>query len=646
MEGSPGKSLILRGRAPSAVGAVLSLDELTYLRAIAQGVDGLHAGKRFLKLEHGHELVTAHRRIVDRARAIAKRQGDPRWRLVDLQVPRRETRVDAVPSVDDWARREGLDDWAWDELVALHAERFGVGAPDLQEQRRARRNERLMAKRLQLFTELQAASPTARPSDALEGWLAPSLAAQLRARGLVTLADLRERIERGGRWYRFLPAYGPVKGARLAETVHGLIGPSSSALPDVWNLRRAEGALEEVERRALESPPGSIAALSTNRLPTSTAGIRAQTDREAIAAWIVPTARSFVTAASYQKEAERFLLWAALVRGVDLGGVTVEDCTAYKDFLADVPVSWQSRANVPRRSNGWAPFRGPLTPRSQQLAITIVRAWFAWLVQAGYLQRNPWVLVNCRVGDDPTISLDPTSRAFTPEAWKALEAELDDDAKRSPEAAARLRWILTFCKATGLRASELILARRGQLRRSSGIWVLQVFGKGRKAREVVVVKAALEATRDYLWSRGIDFDTCPAETPLLGSLAPAQGRAVVAAGDDQPAAAATSASPEPSRPRGAVGYSALRKGMKRLVTRALDRLPADERRAAERASLHWLRHTFATRAAEAGVLPNDIQEQLGQADPRTAASYSRAQIRHRALALERIPERPGPITAA
>jgi hypothetical protein len=38
----------------------------------------------------------------------------------------------------------------------------------------------------------------------------------------------------------------------------------------------------------------------------------------------------------------------------------------------------------------------------------------------------------------------------------------------------------------------------------------------------------------------------------------------------------------------------------------------------------------------ATVSPNDIQEQLGQADPRTTAGYCRAQIHDHAKALEKI----------
>lgn len=90
-------------------------------------------------------------------------------------------------------------------------------------------------------------------------------------------------------------------------------------------------------------------------------------------------------------------------------------------------------------------------------------------------------------------------------------------------------------------------------------------------------------------------------------------------------------SPEPSRPRGAVGYSALRKEMKRLETRALARLPPDERQAAERASIHRLRHSSATRAAEAGSCRTTSKSGFGRwtrgRQPATTGLSSSASIR-------------------
>jgi integrase len=88
-------------------------------------------------------------------------------------------------------------------------------------------------------------------------------------------------------------------------------------------------------------------------------------------------------------------------------------------------------------------------------------------------------------------------------------------------------------------------------------------------------------------------------------------------------------------PKAPITYRALAETFTRLIKRVLPSLPFDERRGAERASAHWLRHTHATRAAEREVPPDVLQENLGQSDPRTTAKYYRAQIKRRQESMER-----------
>ncbi|TDM05040.1 MAG: integrase, partial [Ideonella sp. MAG2] len=45
-----------------------------------------------------------------------------------------------------------------------------------------------------------------------------------------------------------------------------------------------------------------------------------------------------------------------------------------------------------------------------------------------------------------------------------------------------------------------------------------------------------------------------------------------------------------------------------------------------RASPHWLRHTFGTRAVERQAPIEAVQRQLGHADPRTTMRYARTQL--------------------
>jgi integrase len=263
--------------------------------------------------------------------------------------------------------------------------------------------------------------------------------------------------------------------------------------------------------------------------------------------------------------------------------------------------------SCPSLTPGWAPFKGSLSIASQQLALAALHSLFAWLVQARYLASNPWVLVNRKLGDDPRHDIgDSASRAFTPLAWTMII----DHLKRAPPTPSneRLHWICVFVEATGLRAAELIATRVEDFRHLAAGWVLKVHGKGRRNRTVPVPTRAIKATVAYLATRGLQLSTATQETPLLGSL---------------------------TTPTAGVTYSALHETFTRFLKRALTALPTDQRRDALRASMHWLRHTHATRAAEANVSADVLQENLGQSDPRTTARYYRAQLERRQREMER-----------
>jgi integrase len=119
----------------------------------------------------------------------------------------------------------------------------------------------------------------------------------------------------------------------------------------------------------------------------------------------------------------------------------------------------------------------------------------------------------------------------------------------------------------------------------------------------------MQATQRYLAGRGFEFDTAPADTPLLASL---------------------------MEPNEVPSYPALYQSFKAFVHDALEHsgLHPHQRSAARGAALRWLRHSHATRAAERGVPLGVLQEGLGHADPRRTATYYRTQTEQRQQAME------------
>lgn len=436
----------------------------------------------------------------------------------------------------------------------------------------------------------------ATPSDPVGAWLPPRVAASLAAAGLDTLQDLRRHIQRGGRWWSIIPTYGPTKAGRLAERVQRLLGaPPAITLAPSWSLSLAQAG-------SAGGRPGS------NRVQDLGNAAGMVDDHAAIEAWIDARAGSEPTRRQYRREAERWLLWCVVERCRSMSDASADDCCAYAEFLQNIPDCWVSRRKLPRLAPGWAPFRGPLSRASQQVAIDTLHAMCEWLVAARYLVRNPWGQARCHLGarSDPPRAAD--EQAFIPEVWQALLDHLE--AQPPGPAVERMRWLLTFGEATGLLAAELLRARVGHLQRTVAGWLISVQGKGGRHRTVPVPRVAMQATDRYLASRGLDLDSAPAGTPLLASL---------------------------TAPGEAPSYPAVYQSFKAFVHAALEHcdLHPSQRSATRGAALRWLRHSHATRAAERGVPLDVLQVGLGHADPRRTATYYRTQTERRQSVMER-----------
>lgn len=564
-----------------------------HLRAVADGLPIQASAQRYLGVEHGNAALAAHRAVVQRLRSIARRAGDPRWRLVGLVI--RGIEGDERPSLADWATTNGLEGWSEAELQELYRQAFPA-------ERRSLRNQRLRQRQIEALRALeQLAAEAPKASDAVAAWFDPRLAQRLQSHGLLLLQDLQTVVARGGCWWRDIGAIGITKAQRIESYLQQLLPGAASASESLPSLVSATGALPAVpgvDRRPRFDllsalPPGH------NRADFAGTAITAASDEQAIEQWVAARAGSQATARAYRREAQRLRLWAAVERGRSLSALSAEDCLAYMTFLEHVPERWISRRRAAPLAEGWAPFAGQLTLASRRQAVSIVASFFAWLVKGGYLVHNPWELVNRRTGDDMSMhALD--SRAFEPAVWAAMLAWIES--QPSSHSRDRMLFLLRFTEATGLRASELTAARLSDLRPLRGGWAMQVQGKGAKKRIAAVPTQALRALHAYLETRGLPpLERAPSDAPLVASL---------------------------TEPGSGIGYQSLYETVRAWLRQALRWAPLSDaqRQAARKASVHWLRHTCGTRALERGAPLEVVQAQLGHADPRTTMRYAKAQL--------------------
>ena len=581
--------------------ARLGPHHFAYLRAVSEGLDRTDSARRYLGIGHGHEAKTAHHEAVDAVRAVARRQGDAAWRLVGLmiRVPGGETR----PSLDAFVQQHSLDGFSESEVVKLYAEAFPL-------ERKAACGQRLRKRQLELLRRLEGlAAETPQVSDLVADWFDEALAAKLVTAGLLTLGALNARISAGGRWFAALPAVGIAKARRIERHLATLLPREAqppkplfalSATPALWGApspSRSSGAQTDGASgiRVLEEV--TQAALARLLLDVDS-------DLQAVQSWIQARAGSTATATLYQREAHRLLLWLQYeCRGATLVQMRVEDCGAFMAFLQNIPPRWISRVRAAPGTPGWAPFRGQLSHASCRQTIVIIASLFAWLQSARYLTANPWVLVNQATGDDPGKKMLDTkalSEAAMAEVLRYLDAQAPSPSR------ARMRFILLFVEAVGLRSAELLSATLGDLRMEPEGWVMQVHGKGSKNRIAAVPGQALAALQAYLAVRGLgSIQAAPTAAPLLASTL------------------------DPLAP---IGYQALYEHVRGWLARAVraSSLPMHERQRLAGATTHWLRHTFGTRAIARQVPLDVIQAQMGHASIQTTtAIYGRAPIRRR-----------------
>jgi len=634
------------------------------MRALVQGVDTRVSWNQYLRIDGEHDDTRTVRKTIawlrDEFAAASRRwhrHGAARLVLVDLA-----TVTDAgaaMPRLDDYIADRGLEDFSQAEQLAAYEAEYGNAT-----QRKSRR-ARLLARQLETLRwleELVAEPP--RADDEVAAWLHPDLAARLGCAGIRTLGALIARINGlGSVWYRDLAGIGATKAARMVDWLRAheaSIGESvgSHALVRKGSLSAAR--LQAVVPRATGIVPLDKlivpAALSGSdglyRLPQQLCLMAASNDHEAILAWIrakrgptLPSRSSTVDASTvaglagvgtlshtqraYLKEAERFLLWAIVQRQKPLSSMTLEDCSAYRDFLIDPQPAalWCGARARARWSPMWRPFEGPLSASAQRRAIAILKSLYRFLTDQCYLRGNPFAAVSLPRGSQ---GMD-VGRSFTEAQWTFIRAELE--ALPDHSAHRRLKFALSLLYGTGLRISEAVAARVADLRwKTYGdanegkveVWELSVVGKGGKERYVPVSPAIVAELQSYLVSRGFpaEFGGVPARAHLLGRATDMADRAAWS-----PAARA------PLDPLAGIGKATLHDQLKVFFTTCAGKLQASDPTGAARlakASAHWMRHTHGSHAVAAGMDIKVVQQNLGHASLATTTRYTTSEARRRA----------------
>jgi site-specific recombinase XerD len=384
-------------------------------------------------------------------------------------------------------------------------------------------------------------------------------------------------------------------------------------------------------------------------------GVPVRDDREALQYWLRNEVanKSPATVRAYRGAIERFVLWAVLERKRALSSMSLDDLVAFREFLYQPPAHWCSTARVLRECDEWRPLRGPLAEKGVRQVLDVVKLLYGFWHDQDYLRANPAralkasssdPVVRQRAARKPAIDV---ARSFAREDLQAMQRELAE--MRDGPAKRRLHAILSLFLDSGVRRAEVEMLTLGQAvpmrdddNSLSEMHKVSVLGKGERVREVPLLASTL-ACLDLHYQDRVALakaGSLPAhfgqiareQTPVLSVLRVHAGTARGRRGLT-PASAPRVPSFD-GRLDNKTLYGILKAFFKKVGQRGdLVHGHADF----ERASTHWLRHTFALQflAANPGDLPA-LQGLLGHEDLSTTGIYVRAALGHRARGVSRM----------
>ena len=653
----------------------LGIHHFSFVRSSLLGLDLRESFQRYLAWS---ETTSDLRYIQNRRDALLKHiieagrhldAGLPEHSKITRQLELLRSDVAAKPAVElptleDWVESERMDPDAWSEadLIAEYKAAFGLDNEDAAEAANGLQDpvaERVRA--LNYLETILSVKPAA--TDRLESWFAKSVVKCLRNAGLLTLGDLVRFVNvYGYRWHGRIEGFGVQRAEQVVawlrmqyehlnmlvsdnvrepKSKRELFKSSQSALTlplaDAKFSQFGQGTLVQIGLNRIQSSPGLAGTVGEFRSHMANS-LGATNDLEAVNSWLAYYQEKPSTQRSYRKEVERFMLWCAQELKKPLSSVTSPDCLKYREFLAKVPGTWIHPAPVKRTDPMWRAFRGQPNPASQKQALVIIQTMFGALCDAGYLVANPMRAL-MKGFDLPTSKVD-IRRSFTEAEWNHVLLCLDA-LPVGPERI-RLKCILELLVTSGIRLDELASARHADLRLESlpglaDTWVLTVTGKRNKTREVPlnddVVRLLATHGKEFMEEDKENPDS--SNLPLIRTLhtSVAQwGRA----GDG-----ALVAQPLSQTPGSALSASGIYAVLKRFFAQAAksaNDAGLDSARF-ERASTHWMRHTFVRQALVDGVPIEVVSELAGHASIDTTSIYSTQELARKILAVQKMKRR-------
>lgn len=350
--------------------------------------------------------------------------------------------------------------------------------------------------------------------------------------------------------------------------------------------------------------------------------IRAKNDYEALQCWLNEYRHKAATFRTYQKEGERFLLWAIYQKQKPLSGLDRDDMEAYLTFLDDPQPReiWCAKLGgrgCKRGDPNWRPFTGGLSHAAKMTAISAIDSLLNYLVDARYLTFNPLSLMRKKrtnIKDTQPKELVLQERILTIDEWHAMLDTMDnypESTKAEKNEKERLKFLIAILYFLGLRINELATHSWNAFRKIDDCWWFYVMGKGDKAGRIPVNDELLRAVIHYrAHLKKSPYPSSDEATPLVASSI--TGKAIT--------------------PR------QINKILKILAERTAVQFSnqPDKAKKLKKFSAHWLRHLSATMQDKAGIEFKHIRANHRHENDETTRRYVHALDKERHADMQKL----------
>ena len=378
-----------------------------------------------------------------------------------------------------------------------------------------------------------------------------------------------------------------------------------------------------IERLSIANPEMD-GSQGSNRAPLNPREPIVNTDIAAALEFIRTHHATPTTQRNYRKEIERLILWSINVKTTPISSLTYQDMEEFIDFLKDPqPASeWVSGQKFHRDDQRWRPFvlrngSAGLSTDSRLLSMSVLSSFFSWLVNYGYLIKNPIKQLNVKrkavKSEAPKKDKQKVDRYFDEEMLWAFNAAIESMPRDTPQQQAhyeRALFISAMMIFLAPRAHELAAGKMEDFKYIEGLWWWDVVGKGSVSASVPVVESMLKALIRY--RRHLAFTPLPLpgdQAPLLASIRtgkPITTRQLNVILDPIFEAAAV----------------LLEGKMQAFSEESIERAIYATRAAKIRsASSHWGRHTSITMQIRSGISKNIVQRNARHKDSNTTDRY-------------------------